>query len=194
VPEISETLAAADRRAWRDWLAQHGTSRREIWLIMRRATDADGVGYLEAVEEALCFGWIDGIAKRDAAGRLAQRFTPRQARSHWTELNKARARRLIRLDLMTDAGRAALPALEAPFVVAADIEAALRAAGAWERLWQFPELYRRVRVGSVEEMRRNAPEFARRLEKFMSETAAGRMFGQWNDGGLLGEEDAGGIR
>jgi hypothetical protein len=82
-------------------------------------------------------------------------------------------------------------ALDAPLVVAPDIEAALRAAGAWEALGRFPELYRRVRVGSVEEMRRNALEFSRRLAKFVSETAAGRMFWQWNDGGLLGEEDAG---
>ena len=65
--------------------------------------------YIDAVEEALCFGWIDSTTKRLPDGTTAQRLCPRRPRSVWSELNKERCRRLERLGLMTDAGRAVLP-------------------------------------------------------------------------------------
>ncbi len=83
--------------------------------------------YLDAVEEAICFGWVDGIQKRFSTDELAQRFTPRKRRSNWTELNKERARRLIQLELMIEAGAATLPDLNAKFIVAEDIMEVLKA-------------------------------------------------------------------
>ncbi|HRF97451.1 MAG TPA: hypothetical protein PLZ51_19725, partial [Aggregatilineales bacterium] len=81
-----------------------------------------------AVEEALCFGWIDGIAKRMDSERTVQRFTPRRAKSNWTELNKERARRLIASGLMTEAGFATLPDLSIEsFKIAPDILNAIQA-------------------------------------------------------------------
>ncbi len=145
------------------------------------------VAYLDAVEEAICFGWIDSIQKRHSTYERAQRFTPRKQRSNWTERNKERARRLIRLGLMTDAGRATLPDLNAQFVVAEDIVDALKAEpNAWATFLAFPELYRRVRIGYIEEVRKNQNEFERRLRNFVKRTAANQMFGDWNDGGRLG--------
>jgi uncharacterized protein YdeI (YjbR/CyaY-like superfamily) len=145
------------------------------------------VEYLDTVEEALCFGWIDGIAKRYSSHELAQRFTPRKRRSNWTELNKARARRLIRLGLMTEAGRATLPDLDAEFVIAADIITVLQSQpDTWSNFQQFPDLYQRVRIGYIEEMRKNPTEFERRLQNFIKQTAANKLFGNWNDGGRLG--------
>ena len=85
------------------------------------------MSYLDSVYEAICFGWIDGIQKRASDVERAQRFTPRRPRSHWTELNKARARWLIAQGLMTPAGQAILPDLMAPFTVADDIRAAIKA-------------------------------------------------------------------
>jgi uncharacterized protein YdeI (YjbR/CyaY-like superfamily) len=87
---------------------------------------------------------------------------------------------------MTDAGRATLPDLTTRFTVAEDIVAALKAEpGAWSNFLAFPELYRQVRVGYIEEQRRNKREFERRLRNFVQKTADNRMFGNWNDGGRL---------
>ncbi|MGV3527215.1 MAG: YdeI/OmpD-associated family protein [Candidatus Sericytochromatia bacterium] len=186
--EIGNTLKPPDRAAWRAWLAQHHGSAGEIWLLLEDRPLENGLVYLDAVEEALCFGWIDGLQKRYSAHERAQRFTPRKPRSNWTELNKARARRLIRLGHMTDAGRAALPDLSTPLTVAPDIEAALKAQpDAWAHFVAFPALYQRVRVGYIEEVRKQPLEFQRRLENFVKKTQRNQLFGNWNDGGRLSE-------
>ncbi len=178
--DIHPTLSAPDRSLWRQWLAEHHATAAAIWLISYKPDrEKPSVPYLHAVEEAICFGWIDGIAKRLDAERSAQRFTPRRRRSHWTELNKERARRLIAAGLMTDAGRAVLPDL-APeaFRIPADILAALQAnPQAWGNFQQFPALYQRVRIGYIEEVRRQPPVFAQRLNHFLRKTRQGVMFG-----------------
>lgn len=182
---VGETLKASTRAAWREWLIAHHADKREVWLIADDRPDVPTVDYLDAVEEALCFGWIDSIAKRLNSTERVQRFSPRRAKSNWTELNKARARRLIALGLMTDAGRATLPDLDVPFVLADDIRRALVAAGAWDFFAEAPPLYQRVRAGYVEEQRRVPLEFTKRLNSLIEKSAAGKLFGGWNDGGRL---------
>lgn len=187
--QVTTTVKPKDRAAWRVWLQEHHATAAEIWLLLDDRPEESTVAYLDAVEEAICFGWIDGIQKRFSPNERAQRFTPRKRRSNWTELNKERARRLIRLGLMTDAGRATLPDLETQSVVAADIVDALKAElGAWSYFLAFPDLYRRVRIGYIEEMRKNPGEFERRLRNFVRRTSANEMFGNWNDAGRLDRE------
>jgi len=94
--EVTTTFYPRNRAEWRDLLQNHHKMQREIWLLLDVEKDQPNIGYLDAVEEALCFGWIDGIGKRYSPTQRAQRFTPRTRRSHWTELNKERVRRLIR--------------------------------------------------------------------------------------------------
>lgn len=184
--EITETIKLQDRFAWRDWLDKNHQALTEIWLLFDNRPENPTVNYLDAVEEAICFGWIDGIQKRLSTHELAQRFTPRKKRSNWTELNKERARRLIRLGLMTDAGRTVLPDLSVEFVVAEDIIEVLRAEPeTWSNFLKFPELYRRVRIGYIEEVRKNRIQFERRLQNFVNKTASNKMFGNWNDGDRL---------
>jgi uncharacterized protein YdeI (YjbR/CyaY-like superfamily) len=184
--EITNTIKPKNRTEWREWLDKNHKSLTEIWLLSEDRTEEPTVMYLDAVEEAICFGWIDGIQKRFSTDELAQRFTPRKQRSNWTELNKERARRLIRLELMTEAGTATLPDLNAKFIVAEDITDVLKASpAAWSNFLAFPDLYRRVRIGYIEEMRKNPNEFARRLQNFVNKTADNKMFGNWNDGGRL---------
>lgn len=175
--EVTETHHAPDRSAWRRWLEQHHGSKTEVWLVRDKARPS--VPYLEAVEEALCFGWIDGIAKKISETRTAQRFTPRRRRSHWTELNKERARRLIEEGRMTSAGRAVLPDLSPEaFQVAPDILAALQAEPeTWAHFQGFPGVYRRIRVGYIEEMRRDPTVFRSRLENFLEKTRQNKQFG-----------------
>jgi uncharacterized protein YdeI (YjbR/CyaY-like superfamily) len=184
--EVTSTLTAQSRSDWRAWLAANHETATEIWLISDDRPDQPTVAYLDAVEEAICFGWIDGIAKRISEFEKAQRFTPRRSRSNWTELNKERARRLIRLGLMTDAGQHKLPDMSEAFTIAEDILAAINAdAEVKSQFIGLPDLYIRVRIGYIEEMRKQKQEFDRRLRNFISKTAAGKLFGNWNDGGRL---------
>lgn len=186
--EIRKTLRASCRADWRAWLESHHTSTTEIWLVLERSPHPVGLSYLDAVEEAICLGWIDGISKPFGDHERAQRFTPRRAHSNWTELNKERARRLEALGLMTEAGRAVLLNLDEEFCVSPAVEHALRADPTiWANFTSFPELYRRVRIGYIQEMSGRPVEFQRRLENFVRRTAQGQMFGNRNDGGRLGE-------
>lgn len=186
MPDITETVEVDTRAQWRRWLERHHAKKQETWLVADLRERGAGPSYLDVVEEALCFGWVDGLAKKFDASRTAQRFTPRRPGSNWTELNKERARRLIREGLMTAAGEAVLPDLSTShFVVAPDILAALDAApGARTFFDAAPALYRRVRAGYVEEQRRQPREFATRLANLVKQCRAGKLFGNWDDSGL----------
>ena len=108
--DITETLSAVNREEFRAWLQLNHASKSEIWLInFKKATGKPSIPYLEAVEEAICFGWIDSFEKSIDQERYATRFTPRRPKSHWTESNKEKARKLIADGKMTKAGFASLP-------------------------------------------------------------------------------------
>lgn len=178
--EIGPTLTVKDRSEWRQWLAENHASAKEIWLVY--CSDSSGkanISYLHAVEEALCFGWIDSTAKKLDDGRRAQRFTPRRPKSNWTELNKERARRLIASGLMTEAGRAKLPDLSVDsFRIADDILQALQAdAQTWENFQNFPPLYQRIRIAHIENARKQPAEFQKRLANFLKKTKQNKMYG-----------------
>lgn len=138
------------------------------------------------MEEALCFGWIDSNHKLINGVRM-QRFTPRKKNSSWTELNKERVRRLEKLSLMTDAGRAVLPAMGVrSYKLDADVEAALKQARVYSKFKTFPALYQRTRGYNVSFYKKRAPEtYERMLARLISETKQGKMFGEWNDYGRL---------
>lgn len=142
--------------------------------------------YLDAVEEALCFGWIDSTI-RTIDGRKMQRFSPRGRKSNWTELNKERVRRLEKLGLMTDAGRAVLPAMgKRRFTVDKAVEAELKKARVWTKFKSFHPLYQRIRASNLTFYRLRYPEaYERMLKHVIEETRKGRMYGDWNDYGRL---------
>ena len=177
-----------DRRAFRGWLERYHAIEVECWVEVRRGrpTDEDVFWYLDAVEEALCFGWVDSIHK-EIGGVHLQRFTPRKPRSTWTELNKERVRRLEVLGLMTDAGRAVLPAMgPRSFRVDPDVQAALKAARCWTKFRQFPPLYQRVRAYNVAFYKGRDPEtYEEALASLIARTKRGEMYGEWNDYGRL---------
>ena len=108
--EITLLLEFAQRIQLRQWLMENHASAKECWVVMSRSKNppAEVLPYLDVVEEALCFGWIDSTLKKLPDGRLAQRLSPRRKKSHWTELNKQRCQELEDRGLMTQAGRDAL--------------------------------------------------------------------------------------
>ena len=105
---IQNLLDVKSRKELRDWLLRNHDKESECWIVVKRGrpVDDETFWYIDAVEEALCFGWIDSTTKKISDDATAQRLCPRRPRSNWSELNKERCRRMERLGLMTDAGRA----------------------------------------------------------------------------------------
>lgn len=114
-----------DRAAWRQWLAEHHADSDGIWFVyFKKGSGVDSVSYDEAVEEALCFGWIDSRVNSMDGERYRQLFTPRRVGSTWSKVNKERIERLEQSDLMTEAGRRAIEAAktDGSWVLLDDIE------------------------------------------------------------------------
>lgn len=108
--EIGEQLLVESPDDFAAWLAAHGTTAREIWVVLyKKASGKQSVTYPQLVEVGLCYGWIDGTSKTLDAEKYVQRFSPRRKKSNWTETNRQIARRLIAEGKMTEAGRSALP-------------------------------------------------------------------------------------
>jgi uncharacterized protein YdeI (YjbR/CyaY-like superfamily) len=104
-------LVFADPKAWEDWLAEHHEMDKGVWVTFaKKGADVTTVTYPEAVEVALCHGWIDGQAAGLDDSLWLQRFTPRGPRSKWSQINCARAERLIEAGRMRPAGHAAIEA------------------------------------------------------------------------------------
>ena len=109
-----ETFQANSRSEWREWLAEHHATSTGIWLIsFKKASGKPGVSYPEAVEEALCFGWIDSRPNALDDERYMQYFSPRKPRSPWSRVNKERIERLIAEGLMAEPGLAKIEAAKA---------------------------------------------------------------------------------
>lgn len=186
--DAQNVLSAKNRSEFRSWLAGNSQIASECWGTVKRGkpTDETEFWYIDAVEEALCFGWIDSNHKLINGVRM-QRFIPRKKNSPWTELNKERVRRLEKLSLMTDAGRAVLPAMGVrSYKLDADVEAALKQARVYSKFKTFPALYQRTRGYNVSFYKKRAPEtYEKMLARLISETKQGKMFGEWNDYGRL---------
>ncbi len=173
-------LNASDRMTWRRWLAANYQTQDEIWLQYHRAhTGKPRVAYNDAVEEALCFGWIDSIVKSVDEDRYAQRFTPRRARSSYSQTNKERLRRLIdQGQVMPEVAVRVTGVLDEPFVVPRDIETALRVDPVvWQNFEAYADAYQRIRIAYVDSARNRQGEFDKRLANLLRKTAADTQFG-----------------
>jgi len=173
-------LSADDRATWRRWLTANCQTEDEIWLQYYRAhTGKPRVAYNDAVEEALCFGWIDSIVKSVDEDRYAQRFTPRRAHSRYSQTNKERLRRLIdQGQVMPEVAKQVTDVLDEPFVAPSDIEAALRSNRAvWRNFTAYSDAYRRIRIAYVDSARNRQDEFDKRLANLLRKTAADSQFG-----------------
>jgi len=105
--EVGKTLFISKREDWRLWLQENHNTEKEIWLIhYRKGTVKASLQYGDAVEEALWFGWIDGILKKRDEESYVVRYSPRTKKSIWSETNKKRVRKLIKQGRMTEAGMA----------------------------------------------------------------------------------------
>ena len=148
LPEPEDGIArvyAADRAAWRSWLETHAEAASAVWLVYyKKGSGQPSITWDEAVEEALCFGWIDSKAKPIDDLRYRQYFSPRKPTSVWSKINKARIERLIADGLMREPGLRAIETAKAngswsalddveALVIPEDLAAAFTGSpGAWE--------------------------------------------------------------
>ncbi|MGG4144939.1 YdeI/OmpD-associated family protein [Paenibacillus algorifonticola] len=185
--EIEHLLAITSREALRIWLHENGKTEKSCWVAVSMTPNPNTLQYLDAVEECLCFGWIDGVKKKTSKSQLAQRLSPRSKKSSWTELNKERVRRLEKLGLMSDEGRKVLPDMDPhSFKIDRVIEQRLKEdRHIYENFSAFPALYQRVRIDTIQSNKNQPPLFESRLDKFITNTKENKMYGQWHDNGRL---------
>lgn len=188
-------LHVLTREEWRAWLAEHHDREAEVWLVFfKQHTGKPRVDYGDAVEEALCFGWIDSIVRRLDDERYAQKFTPRRVRSKWSESNLKRYARLLAAGRVAAPGLARRPpaadpdaagvaataareAAAAAAAVLADIEAALRSQGAAGRNFaRMAPSHRRAYVhwiGAAKRPETRARRIAEAVERLASNLPLG---------------------
>jgi uncharacterized protein YdeI (YjbR/CyaY-like superfamily) len=182
---VSEPIFFATPADFRAWLEQHGASTDELVVgFWKTATGRPSMTWPESVEEALCFGWIDGIRRSLDADSYTIRFTPRRARSIWSKVNVATYARLVEQGRMTEAGTAAwerrrdhltgvYSAEQEELELPAEVEAALRAApGAWEFWSAQPPSYRKSATWWLVSAKK-AETRKKRLDELVADSAAG---------------------
>jgi uncharacterized protein YdeI (YjbR/CyaY-like superfamily) len=157
----TKTLYVTNRDDWRSWLEKNHQTPKEVWLIYyKRHTAKSTIPYDHAVEEALCFGWIDSIIKRIDDQTYARKFTPRKAKSTWSQLNIRRARKMMQEGKMTKAGLTLFKEIDKKglkpeprkkrSVLPSDLKQALAAnKKAWENFTNFAPSYKRLYVGWI---------------------------------------------
>ncbi|MGC1120430.1 MAG: YdeI/OmpD-associated family protein [Candidatus Methanofastidiosia archaeon] len=172
--EMAESLYVTTRSEWRSWLEKNHTTQNEIWLIFyKNHTGKPTIPYGDAVEEAICFGWIDSIIKRIDDEKFARKFTPRRDTSRWSPSNISRIKKMINQGKMTEAGlqkideltfvRKAEPKKE--FVIPSRIEEALKThPKAWNNFVTLAPGYKRQYIGWVISAKKEETQKRRLIE------------------------------
>lgn len=185
--KIGSKLHFADRKSWRAWLTKHHKTEKEIWLVFfRKATGKPCISYNDAVEEALCFGWIDSIVKSIDNESYVQRFSVRRSKSNLSQMNRERVELLLAQKKMRKAGLEAIVHVFSPsenksekFVIPDEIQKSLKAnILAWTNFQKLPESYKRIRIAYIESRKRHGEEFYQKaLRHFISMTAKNKQYG-----------------
>ena len=189
--EVTNLLDIHSREELYAWYLENHDKVSDFWLRINRAREPfpGVVGYVDAVEVALCFGWIDSTQKRIDDGKPIQHFTPRRKRSNWCWNNIERCRRLIDLNEMTPAGLAVLPEHDPKnFVFEEWVINALKADPiVWKNFNSFPGAYQRIKVDRIQHYNNTKrPEYAlHMLQTLIDDTRKGKMQPGWDDGGKL---------
>ena len=179
------TFDARTSVRWRKWLAEHHDSESEVWLVFhKRHTGLVSIAYQDALDEALCFGWIDSLIKRLDGSRYARKFTPRKANSRWSTANRKRYAELKAAGRLRPAGIDRAPTDQRydvpqrlPSTVPAYIRAALRRhPAAWRHFEKLAPSQRRKYVGWIDSAKQEETK-ARRLKEAIQRLAAGQELG-----------------
>jgi uncharacterized protein YdeI (YjbR/CyaY-like superfamily) len=178
--EIGKTLYIVQRKDWREWLEKNFEREKEIWLIYpKKIASKERILYNDAVEVALCFGWIDSIIKSLDKLHTAQRFTPRKAKSSYSQTNKERLRWLSDNELLHPSIKETVKPIllekyEFPIEIINTIKANEKA---WNNYETFSPSYKRIRVAYIEAGRKRPGEFEKRLANFIKVTEQNKQIG-----------------
>lgn len=178
--KINKTFYTSDRKVWRAWLAENFAKEAEIWLVYpKQSSGQPCILYNDAVEEALCFGWIDSIIKTLDADNRVQRFTPRNPNSSFSQQNKERLKWLVKQNMLHPSVRQkAKRVIREQFVVPTDVVQAIQSdAEAWQHYQQFSAAYQRIRLAYIASARKRPQEFQKRLAHFIKKTKQNKQFG-----------------
>ena len=183
--EITKLLYITNRKDLRKWLSKNHKKEGSIWLVYyKKHTNKPRIPYDHAVEEALCYGWIDSTVKKLDDERTAQRFTPRNEKSNWSELNKGRVRKLIKQNKMTSYGLAKAKWLQndednlKEFIIPKKILRELKKDDLiWKNFNNLPEDYKKIRLYYVYGFKKSPKEFKKRLKYFINMTRKNKRFG-----------------
>lgn len=182
--ELGKTLYVVTGKEWRDWLGKNHSKEKEIWLVYyRKGSGKKRISYNDAVDEALCYGWIDSTVKKIDEESFAQRFTPRRPASQLSELNRERVQRLIKQKKMTSSGLNAISHVfgqkEKKFIVPQEILERIKEDKlAWKNFQKLPLWYKKVRIRYIGTVKTGGKEqFEKRLKHFIKMTAKNKRFG-----------------
>lgn len=174
------TLYITNRKDWRAWLQKHFDKEKDIWLVYpKKASGKKRIAYNDAVEEALCFGWIDSTVKSLDEDSSIQRFSPRNPKSTYSQLNKERLKWLLEHNLLhpTQLEKAKEIAAE-KFVFPEDIIDAIKEDEmAWKNYQLFSDTYKRIRIAYIDKGREHPEEFRKRLNNFINKTRENKRIG-----------------
>jgi uncharacterized protein YdeI (YjbR/CyaY-like superfamily) len=178
--KITETIYVKSRSEWRTWLKKNYKVKKEIWLIFyNKASGKPRLPYDDAVEEALCFGWIDSIVKKTNNDSHAQRFTPRNPKSPYSQLNKERLKILLRKKkVIASVSNSLLTLKIEKFDYPMDIvEEIKKDKEAWKYFQKFSDAYKRIRLAFIDGARKRPDEFKKRLKHFIKMTSQNKQYG-----------------
>ena len=179
-PGENKLLYVTDRQEWREWLIKHYKSKKEVWLVYyKKHSGKPRISYNDAVEEALCFGWIDSIVRSIDENRYAQKFTLRNPKSSYSQANKERLKELIRQGKVVKEVSAVLgDFLEERFEVPLDILEAVKInQKAWKNFQKLSQPYIRIRTAFIDAARNRPHEFKKRLNYFIKMTEKNKKYG-----------------
>lgn len=162
-----------NREDWRKWLADNFDTANEIWFVFPyKSSDKKSILYNDAVEEALCFDWIDSTTKALDKDHRIQRFIPRSPKSTYSQANKERLKWLLENRMIHSEFEDKIrKVLSAPFVFPNDIIDRLKEdATVWNNYQQFSDPYKRIRIAYIEAARKRPEEFEKRINHFISKT------------------------
>lgn len=167
-----------NRKDWRKWLTDNFEMANEIWFVFpNKSSDKKSIAYNDAVEEALCFEWIDSTIKPLDADHRIQRFTPRKPKSTYSQANKERLKWLLENKMIYPKLEDKIRnVLSETFIFPNDIIERLKEdKTVWKNYQHFSDTYKRIRIAYIEAARKRPEEFEKRLNNFINKTKENKI-------------------
>ena len=167
-----------NRKDWRKWLAENFDTADEIWFVFpNKSSGKKSITYNDAVEEALCFDWIDSTIKALDKEHKIQRFTPRKPKSTYSQANKERVKWLLENKMIHPKFEDKFKnVLSEPFIFPDDIIQKIKEDKiAWKNYLQFSDSYKRIRIAYIDAARMRSEEFEKRLNNFINKTKENKL-------------------